>query len=60
MKRISKRKREANLRRSEKIEKLQREGVPDGKGQAAAMAYSMERAGRLRRHGRYVRKGRRR
>ena len=44
--------REAQKRVSEKIEVLRRGG--EDPRQAAATAYSMERAGRLRRHGEYV------
>ena len=45
---------------SEKISVLRHEGVPDGHGQAGAMAASMERSGRLGRHGKYRRVGRKR
>jgi len=58
-KRVSRKKREGNRRVGDKIRVLEREGEkPD---QAIATAMSMERAGRLRKGGRYVhkRKGRR-
>ena len=48
---------EPQKRVSEKIGKLRREGEDPKK--AEAMAINMERAGRLRRGGRYVRKGKR-
>lgn len=59
-KRVSKRKRQKNLRVSEKIEVLRREGKTGE--EAAGAAYGMESSGRLRRHGRYIHKrhGRRR
>lgn len=45
---------------SEKIEHLIESGefpnTPEGRAKAAGMAYAMERKGRLRRGGRYVRK----
>jgi hypothetical protein len=47
---------ERSKRISEKIALLRREGK-DAK-QAAGEAYGMEREGRLRRHGKYVHKGR--
>jgi len=51
----------AQKRISEKIEHLIESGefpnTPKGRARAAGMAYSMERAGRLRRGGKYVRKG---
>ena len=50
-----KKKRESQRRVSEKISLLRREGVPEK--QAVGEALGMERSGRLRRHGRYVRKG---
>jgi len=43
---------DAQTRISQKIAVLLREGVP--KKQAVAMAYSMERAGRLRKGGKYI------
>ena len=55
-KRVSRKKREKNTRVSEKIEVLRREGKTAE--QAAGEAYSMERSGRLRRHGRYIHKRR--
>jgi hypothetical protein len=59
-KHVSKKKRQKNLRVSEKIEVLRREGKSEE--QAAGEAYGMERSHRLRRHGVYkhVRKSRRR
>ena len=59
-KRVSRKKRQKNLRVSEKIEVLRREGKTGE--EAAGEAYGMERSGRLRRHGKYVHKrgGRRR
>jgi len=48
----------ASQRISEKIEHLIESGefpnTAKGRARAAAMAYSMERAGRLRRHGKYI------
>lgn len=56
---MSKRKhKESQKRVSEKIEVLRREGKSEK--EAAGEAYGMERSGRLRRHGRYSRKGSRR
>ena len=49
-------KREKNKRVSEKIELLHHEGVPQD--QAVAESLSMERAGRLGRHGKYKHVGR--
>jgi hypothetical protein len=43
---------------SAKIRTLIHEGVPDGRGQAGAMAHSMERAKRLGEGGKYHRVGR--
>jgi hypothetical protein len=56
---MAKRSRQSRLRVSEKISRLRREGTPER--QSVAKALSMERAGRLRRGGRYVpvRRGRR-
>lgn len=57
-KRISKEKRAMNTRISEKIEKLRgEENLPPD--EAAGMAYGMERAHRLGRHGVYHRVGKR-
>lgn len=59
--RVSPAKRRSNRRVSEKIAVLRHEGKDER--QAAGMAYGMERAGRLRRGGKYVRargKGKRR
>lgn len=51
----------AQQRISEKISALIKSGeypnTPKGRARASATAYSMERAGRLRRHGKYIRKG---
>ncbi len=49
---------EKQKRISEKIRKLRHEGEPEEK--SIAMAMSMERSGRLRRHGKYVHKGKKR
>ena len=49
-------KRKKNTRVSEKISLLRHEGVPQD--QAIAESLSMERSGRLGRHGQYHRKGR--
>jgi len=55
---LSPEERARNLRISEKIDVLVKGGeVPNtkaGRAKAAATAYSMERAGRLRRYGKYV------
>jgi len=56
-KRVSRKKREKNTRVSEKIELLRREGKTGE--QAAGEAFGMERAGRLGRHGKYHRVGKR-
>ena len=54
-KRVTRSKHEKNKRISEKIEVLRKEGKsPEA---AAGEAYGMEREGRLRSGGRYVRKG---
>ena len=50
--------REGQQRVSEKISKLVREGTPDGRGQAGAIAHSMERSGRLGPRGAYRPAGR--
>lgn len=50
-------KRQKQTKVSKKIGKLVREGIPDGHGQAGAMAMSMERAGRLTKSGGYRRVG---
>jgi hypothetical protein len=55
-KRVSPRKRQKNLRVSEKIEKLRLEGMSPEQAQGAA--YGMERSGRLRTGGVYVHKRR--
>lgn len=53
-----KKKKEKNTRVSEKISLLRHEGVPQN--QAIAESMSMERAGRLGRHGQYHRVGKKR
>jgi len=54
---MSKPKKESNRRVGDKIRTLEREGTP--KRQAIAESLNMERAGRLRKGGRYVRKNKR-
>lgn len=56
MKRVSKKKRAKNMRISEKIDLLRREGKTGE--EAAGAAYGMERSGRLKRHGAYIHKRR--
>lgn len=56
MKKVSKKKRAKNQRISDKIELLKREGKSTD--QAAGEAYGMERSGRLRAGGKYIRKRR--
>ena len=53
-KRVTRAKREKNKRVGEKIELLRHEGKSEKA--AEGEAFGMEKSGRLRRHGRYVRK----
>ena len=55
---IDRRKKEKRDRVGSKISLLRREGMPED--QAVATALSMERSGRLRSGGKYIRKGHRR